>query len=67
MEGGAALYYPVNTRQNEGLYERYKTECEKLDNFYFGGRLGSYRYLDIDKTIEEALFLFENIYRRFPQ
>jgi UDP-galactopyranose mutase len=53
-------YYPVNVRRNDELYALYKAKSEKLTNFYIGGRLGSYRYLDMDKTVDEALKLFKN-------
>jgi UDP-galactopyranose mutase len=53
-------YYPVNIQRNDELYALYKAESEKLVNFHIGGRLGSYRYLDMDKTVDEALKVAEH-------
>ena len=52
-------YYPVNNEQNNSLYEKYKELGEKEANVIFGGRLGSYKYYDMDKVIEAALELCE--------
>ena len=54
-EPGAEPYYPVNNDCNNGLYERYKTLAEKLDNVSFCGRLGEYMYYDMDKVVAKAL------------
>ncbi len=48
-------YYPVNDTKNQELYNKYKIKSEFQSNVIFGGRLGCYRYCDMDKTIEEAL------------
>ena len=48
-------YYPVNDTKNSTLYEQYKALAEAEDNVIFGGRLGEYKYYDMDKTIEVAL------------
>lgn len=60
MDDGTAPYYPINDDRNQNLLEKYKQEAEKLPNVFFGGRLGEYKYLDMDTTIERALNLFEN-------
>ena len=52
---GDEPYYPVNNDKNNSLYEKYKAEADKLGNVHFGGRLGQYKYLDMDKVIERAL------------
>jgi UDP-galactopyranose mutase len=52
-------YYPINVRCNDELYILYKAESEKLINFHIGGRLGSYRYFDMDMTVNEALKVVE--------
>ena len=52
---GDEPYYPVNNERNNTLYERYKEEAKKLPNVFFGGRLGQYKYYDMDKVILEAL------------
>lgn len=48
-------YYPVNDEANEALYERYKALAKGHDEVIFGGRLGQYKYYDMDKTIKAAL------------
>ena len=52
---GDEPYYPVNDAKNSTLYEQYKALAESEDNVIFGGRLGEYKYYDMDKTIEVAL------------
>lgn len=50
-------YYPINNDRNNCLYEKYKQLSKKDRNVIFGGRLGQYKYYDMDKVIEEALNL----------
>ena len=52
---GDEPYYPVNNDKNNNLYLQYKEEADKLKNVYFGGRLGQYKYYDMDKVVLEAL------------
>lgn len=52
---GMEAYYPVNNERNEQLYRSYEGLAEKEKNVIFGGRLGSYRYYDMDKVIAESL------------
>lgn len=52
---GVEPYYPVNDAQNTALYERYKTLADLQDKVRFAGRLGQYKYFDMDKVIAEAL------------
>lgn len=52
---GDEPYYSVNDAKNSTLYEQYKALAEAEDNVIFGGRLGEYKYYDMDKTIEVAL------------
>ncbi|NMA34684.1 MAG: UDP-galactopyranose mutase [Clostridiaceae bacterium] len=53
---GTEPYYPVNDEKNTALYVKYKALAEKQQgNVIFGGRLGEYRYYDMDKTVEAAL------------
>lgn len=52
---GDEPYYPVNDAKNSTLYDQYKALAEAEDNVIFGGRLGEYKYYDMDKTIEVAL------------
>ena len=48
-------YYPVNDEKNQELYRRYETLAEGEKNVVFGGRLGEYKYYDMDKVIESAM------------
>jgi UDP-galactopyranose mutase len=52
---GIEPYYPINNEKNNKLYARYQALAEKEENVIFGGRLGLYRYFDMDKVIEAAL------------
>ncbi len=52
---GDEPYYPVNDEKNSKLYEQYKELANKESNVVFGGRLGEYKYYDMDKVIEVAL------------
>ena len=48
-------YYPVNNVKNNTLYEQYRKLADERDDVIFGGRLGLYKYLDMDKVIALAL------------
>ena len=48
-------YYPINDERNTRLYEKYRAKAHKMKNVLFGGRLGTYRYYDMDKVIAAAL------------
>ena len=48
-------YYPVNDQRNNQLYEKYANLAKENTDVIFGGRLGQYKYYDMDKIIEEAL------------
>lgn len=52
---GDEPYYPVNDGKNGSLYQKYKELADKESKVIFGGRLGEYKYYDMDKTIEVAL------------
>lgn len=52
---GMEPYYPVNNEQNNELFEKYRELAEKETNVIFGGRLGNYKYYDMDKVVEAAL------------
>ena len=52
-------YYPVNDETNGALYEKYKELAAKEDKVIFGGRLGQYRYYDMDAVIASALDVAE--------
>ena len=59
---GDEPYYPVNDEKNGALYARYQELAANEDKVIFGGRLGAYRYYDMDKVIEAALELVFNIF-----
>ena len=52
---GDEPYYPVNDEKNGTLYNQYKELAEKEDRVTFGGRLGEYKYYDMDQVIAVAL------------
>ena len=52
---GDEAYYPVNDEKNTALFEKYKELANKEENVIFGGRLGNYKYYDMDKVIKVAL------------
>ena len=54
-EQGMEAYYPVNNAENARIYEKYKELADKEEKIRFGGRLGTYRYMDMDQVIEQAL------------
>lgn len=54
---GDEPYYPINDEKNNALYEKYVELAKNEEKVIFGGRLGLYKYLDMDKVIEEALNL----------
>lgn len=56
---GDEPYYPVNDERNNALYEKYRELAAKEKNVLFGGRLGQYRYYDMDKVIAAALAMAE--------
>ena len=56
---GDEPYYPVNDEKNSKLYSQYKELAEKEDKVIFGGRLGEYKYYDMDAVIDAALAMAE--------
>lgn len=52
---GEESYYPVNDRKNTALYEQYRKKADMEINVIFGGRLGEYKYYDMDQVIARAL------------
>ncbi|MBR3007902.1 MAG: UDP-galactopyranose mutase [Stomatobaculum sp.] len=52
---GDEPYYPVNDEKNGSLYQTYKALAEKEEKVVFGGRLGEYKYYDMDQVIASAL------------
>jgi UDP-galactopyranose mutase len=54
---GDEPFYPVNDAANNALYQRYRALADKEEHVLFGGRLGAYRYYDMNQVIEAALAL----------
>jgi len=58
----AIPYYPINTKDNKALYNKYLEYHTSLQsNIFIGGRLGDYKYYDMDKTILEAILLVKTL------
>ena len=57
---GDEPYYPVNDEKNGALYQEYKALADAEENVIFGGRLGEYKYYDMDAVIAAALELCDN-------
>ena len=58
---GEEPYYPINDAKNSALYAEYAKLAESQKNVIFGGRLGEYKYYDMDKVIESALKKVEEV------
>lgn len=56
-------HYPVPRAENQALYQRYQQLASDQPGVHFAGRLGTYRYLNMDQVVAEALDLFERIAR----
>lgn len=56
---GDTPYYPVNNDRNQELLAKYQEKAKSLKNVFFGGRLGTYQYFDMDKSILQALRFFD--------
>lgn len=58
---GDEPYYPINDQKNNNLYQQYKNLADKEDKVIFGGRLGLYKYFDMDMVIKIALEYAEKV------
>ena len=56
-------YYPINRPENAALYKKYMQEAEKLPNVYFFGRLGDYKYYNMDQAVARALELYRKVFK----
>lgn len=54
-------YYPIPLEKNIELFNKYKQEAEGCKNLYLLGRLGNYKYINLDQAVENAIELFERI------
>ena len=61
---GDEPYYPIDNVESRELLEKYQFEVSKVHNLIVGGRLGGYKYYDMDKSIESALLCVNKIMRR---
>ena len=52
---GDEPYYPVGNGPNQALYEKYRSLAEGIPQVIFGGRLGEYKYYDMDQVLAQAL------------
>ncbi len=58
-------YYPINSPEDRSILQKYRKKSEELQNVIFGGRLGTYKYLDMHMAIASALTIFENEISRY--
>ncbi len=58
---GDEPYYPVNNEKNNNLYKQYKDLAENQNKVIFGGRLGQYKYYNMDQVIAEALRMSNSV------
>lgn len=61
---GMIPFYPVQTPRNIRLYNKYSEKTKDYTDIYFSGRLGQFKYFDMDDTIENALKLAEEVLER---
>lgn len=61
---GDEPYYPINNKRNNDLYRKYAELAKKQDKVIFGGRLGQYKYYNMDQVIEAAL---EAVHKEFGE
>ena len=59
---GDEPYYPVNDEKNQRLYEQYKALAEQEQNVIFGGRLGEYKYYDMDQVIAQPFRILSSFF-----
>lgn len=57
---GGEAYYPINNSENNALYAKYQRDAANIPGLILGGRLGSYKYWDMDVTVANALKIFRN-------
>ena len=62
FDGKNERYYPISQKENTELYRKYMLEAKQYENVYFFGRLGDYKYYNMDQAVERALKLYEDIF-----
>lgn len=60
-ERGDEPYYPINSAKNAELLAKYKDDVKAVDKLTVGGRLGDYKYFDMDRTLDAALTMSDSI------
>ena len=60
---GMEPYYPVNNEKKQMLYQKYREKAQQQEKVFFGGRLGEYKYYDMDKVIASAMNGWEALHR----
>jgi UDP-galactopyranose mutase len=60
-KGKNERYYPIPDSKNQALYEQYAAKAHALENVYFLGRLGDYKYYNMDQTVLRALEMFDHL------
>lgn len=58
-------YYPIDTINDQAIYRRYLARAGQERNLHLGGRLGTYRYLDMHQAIGAALKVFETVFEPY--
>jgi UDP-galactopyranose mutase len=64
-ERGDEPYYPINTAEDRARLLAYREMADREQGVLFGGRLGTYKYLDMHMAIGSALTMFENRLRPY--
>lgn len=59
LDDGSNPYYPINDKKNQELVKKYRAKVAEQENLIVAGRLGDYKYYDMDNTIARALEVFE--------
>ncbi|WP_394660517.1 UDP-galactopyranose mutase [uncultured Chryseobacterium sp.] len=54
-------YYPIPRKENQEIYNRYKKLADEMPDVYFTGRLGTYKYYNMDQVVAQSLALFRKI------
>ena len=61
LDTGDDPYYPINDQVNQNLILNYREEANSLNNVFISGRLGDYKYYDMEHTIAKALETFNTL------
>jgi UDP-galactopyranose mutase len=65
-QGEGDPYYPIPQPKNAELYHKYRAMADMLPNVHFAGRLGTYKYYNMDQVVAQALSVFEKLRQRQP-